>query len=33
LDLWAERVMRRQLRGEFYLVRYADDGARPKPLF
>ena len=25
LDLWAERVMRRQLRGEFYLVRYADD--------
>jgi RNA-directed DNA polymerase len=25
LDLWAERVMRRQLRGEFHLVRYADD--------
>ena len=25
LDLWAERVIRRQLRGEFYLVRYADD--------
>jgi Reverse transcriptase (RNA-dependent DNA polymerase) len=25
LDLWAERVVRRQLRGEFYLVRYADD--------
>jgi len=26
LDLWAEKVMRRQLRGEFYMVRYADDG-------
>lgn len=25
LDLWAEKVMRRQLRGEFYMVRYADD--------
>lgn len=25
LDLWAEKVMRRQLRGEFYLVCYADD--------
>jgi group II intron reverse transcriptase/maturase len=29
LDLWAEKVMRRQLRGEFYMTRYADDGARP----
>ena len=29
LDLWAEKVMRRELRGEFYMVRYADDGARP----
>jgi RNA-directed DNA polymerase len=25
LDLWAEKVLRRQLRGEFYMVRYADD--------
>ena len=25
LDLWAEKVMRRQLRGEFYMARYADD--------
>ena len=25
LDLWAAKVMRRQLRGEFYMVRYADD--------
>jgi RNA-directed DNA polymerase len=25
LDLWAEKVMRQQLRGEFYMVRYADD--------
>lgn len=25
VDLWAEKVMRRQLRGEFYMVRYADD--------
>src|SRR5467141_2356986 len=25
LDLWAEKVMRRQLRGEFYMTRYADD--------
>ena len=25
LDLWAEKVMRRGLRGEFYMVRYADD--------
>ncbi|MFQ5946750.1 MAG: group II intron reverse transcriptase/maturase [Anaerolineae bacterium] len=26
LDLWAEQVMRPQLRGEFYMARYADDG-------
>jgi RNA-directed DNA polymerase len=25
LDLWAERVMRPKLKGEFYMVRYADD--------
>lgn len=25
LDLWAEKVMRRQLRGEFSITRYADD--------
>lgn len=27
LDRWAEKVMRPQLRGEFYMVRYADDVA------
>jgi RNA-directed DNA polymerase len=25
LDLWAEKVMRPKLKGEFYMVRYADD--------
>lgn len=25
LDLWAEKVIRPQLRGDFYMVRYADD--------
>src|SRR5947199_3436658 len=32
LDLWFEKKVRRWFRGEAYLIRFADDCARPKPL-
>ena len=32
LDLWFEKKVRRWLRGEASLIRFADDCARPKPL-
>jgi RNA-directed DNA polymerase len=33
LDEWFEGVVKPRLRGEAYEIRYADDCARPKPLF
>ena len=33
LDEWFEDVVKPRLRGEAYEIRYADDCARPKPLF
>jgi RNA-directed DNA polymerase len=32
-DLWAQRWRQRQAHGDVVIVRFADDCARPKPLF